>query len=461
MIAVSHFRNQGVAVLGLARSGLASAQALRAGGAKVLAWDDNAARRAAAAKAGIDLVDLAQADLKSARALVLSPGIPHSFPKPHAVAARAVGAGLPIIGDIELLALTQLKARFAGITGTNGKSTTTALVGHILSEARRKVQIGGNLGMPALLLEALGSDGIYVLELSSYQLELTHSLVLDVAVLLNVTPDHLDRHGGMAGYVEAKRRIFSHQTGRQTAIIGIDDAICRDIHDTLIAAHAQRVIPISARSQAKGGVYVRDGNLIDDLDGNAATVLALKDAPHLPGLHNAQNVAAAYAAARALGVDGAACAAAIKSFPGLAHRQELIAAIDGVRYVNDSKATNADAAEKALACYDDVYWIAGGRAKEDGIDALAPLFPRIRRAFLIGEAAQRFAKTLDGRVAYDIAGTLDRAVALAHAAALAEKKPGAVVLLSPACASFDQFQDFEARGEAFRRLVAAIPGRRA
>jgi UDP-N-acetylmuramoylalanine--D-glutamate ligase len=461
MIPVAHFRNQDIAVLGLARSGLAAAQALQAGGAKVLAWDDNAARRAAAAKAGINLVDLGQADLTSVRALVLSPGIPHRFPKPHSVAQRARDTGLPIIGDIELLALARLKARFAGITGTNGKSTTTALIGHILAAAQRKVQIGGNLGMPALLLEALGSDGVYVLELSSYQLELTQSLTLDVAVLLNVTPDHLDRHGGMAGYVEAKRRIFRNQAAQQTAIIGIDDEICRGIRDTLSNARAQRIIPISAHMEAKGGVYIRAGHLIDDLDGKAAIILDLKDAPHLPGSHNAQNAAAGYAAARMLGVDSAACAAGIKSFPGLAHRQELIATIDGVRYVNDSKATNADAAEKALACYDDIYWITGGRAKEDGIDALAPLFPRIRRAFLIGEAAPRFAKTLDGKVDYAIAGTLDKAVAQAREAALAGKKPGAVVLLSPACASFDQFQDFEARGEAFRRLVAGLPGRRA
>jgi UDP-N-acetylmuramoylalanine--D-glutamate ligase len=264
----------------------------------------------------------------------------------------------------------------------------------------------------------------------------------------------------MAGYVEAKRRIFRNQAAQQTAIIGIDDEICRGIRDTLSNARAQRIIPISAHMEAKGGVYIRAGHLIDDLDGKAAIILDLKDAPHLPGSHNAQNAAAGYAAARMLGVDSAACAAGIKSFPGLAHRQELIATIDGVRYVNDSKATNADAAEKALACYDDIYWITGGRAKEDGIDALAPLFPRIRRAFLIGEAAPRFAKTLDGKVDYAIAGTLDKAVAQAREAALAGKKPGAVVLLSPACASFDQFQDFEARGEAFRRLVAGLPGRR-
>ncbi|MDE2228989.1 MAG: UDP-N-acetylmuramoyl-L-alanine--D-glutamate ligase [Alphaproteobacteria bacterium] len=460
MIEVTQFRNQTVAVLGLARSGLAAATALKRGGAKVVAWDDSLSQRNEAAHAGFDLADLA-ADLGGATALVLSPGIPHTFPKPHPAAARAKAAGVPIIGDIELLALAQKAARFAGITGTNGKSTTTALTSHILAESRRKVAVGGNLGVPALLLEALGADGIYVLELSSYQLELTHSLVLDVAVLLNITADHLDRHGGMNGYVAAKQRLFRGQSARHTAVVGIDDDICRGIFMALKGADRQRTIPISAHRPAKGGVYVTNGDLIDDLDGAARPVLAMVEAPRLPGAHNGQNAAAAYAAARALGCEPEAAARAIKSFPGLAHRQEWIATIDGIRYVNDSKATNADAAEKALVCYDDIYWIVGGRPKEDGIDALAPLFPRIRRAFLIGEAADRFARSLDGRVAYEISVTLDAAVAAARHAALNDRRRGAVVLLSPACASFDQFRDFEDRGDRFRRLVEQLPGRRA
>ncbi|HZL59066.1 MAG TPA: UDP-N-acetylmuramoyl-L-alanine--D-glutamate ligase [Stellaceae bacterium] len=460
MIEVTQFRNQKVAVLGLARSGLASAASLQRGGATVMAWDDAAAKRDAAARAGLPIVDLGAADFASARALVLSPGIPHSYPKPHPVAAKARAAGVPIIGDIELLALAQRQAHFTGITGTNGKSTTTALVGHILAQAGRKAQAGGNLGVPVLLLEALGADGVYVLELSSYQLELTESLVLDVAILLNITPDHLDRHGGMAGYVAAKRRIFRGQGAKQTAIIGIDDDICRGIFAELQRAGRQRIVPISVRGVAPGGVYLAGGHLIDDLDGAAKPVLDMKEAPLLPGPHNGQNAAAAYAAARALGCGGAACVDGIKSFPGLAHRQEPVATIDGIRYINDSKATNADAAEKAIACYDDVYWIAGGRAKEDGIGALAPLFPRIRRAFLIGEAAPAFAATLEGRVPFEIDLTLDRALAAARQAALTERHKGAVVLLSPACASFDQFQDFEERGARFRALVEHLPGRR-
>ena len=460
MIEVSQFRNQTIAVLGLARSGLAAATALKNGGAKVVAWDDAPDRRTAAARAGFDLVNLA-ADLAGAKALVLSPGIPHTFPKPHPAAARAKAAGVPIIGDIELLVLAQKAARFAGITGTNGKSTTTALTGHILTDSGRKVAVGGNLGVPALLLEALGADGIYILELSSYQLELTHSLVLDVAVLLNITPDHLDRHGGMDGYVAAKQRLFRGQTATHTAVVGIDDDICRGIFAALTGAARQRVIPISGHRTVAGGVYVANGTLIDDLDGTARPVLAMTEAPRLPGTHNGQNAAAAYAAARALGCASDAVVRAIKTFPGLAHRQEWIATIDGIRYLNDSKATNADAAEKALVCYDDIYWIAGGRPKEDGIDALAPLFPRIRRAFLIGDAAERFARTLDGRVAYELSGTLDAAVAAARHAALNDRRRRAVVLLSPACASFDQFRDFEDRGEQFRRLVEQLPGRRA
>ncbi|MGH6975690.1 MAG: UDP-N-acetylmuramoyl-L-alanine--D-glutamate ligase [Stellaceae bacterium] len=460
MIDVDQFRNQTIAVLGLARSGLAAAEALKRGGARVVAWDDAASRRDEAKRTGFELVDLA-AGLAGAKTLVLSPGIPHTFPQPHPAAARAKAAGVPIIGDIELLALAQKAAHFAGITGTNGKSTTTALTAHILAETGRKVAVGGNLGVPALLLEPLGADGTYVLELSSYQLELTRSLVLDVAVLLNITPDHLDRHGGMDGYVAAKRRLFNGQSTRHTAVVGVDDDICRGIFATLKASGKQRIVPISAQGRVAGGVYVVDGTLVDDLEGAARPILAMAEAPRLPGGHNGQNAAAAYAAARALGCEPDAVARAITTFPGLAHRQEWIATIDGIRYVNDSKATNADAAEKALTCYDDVYWIVGGKPKEDGIDALAPLFPRIRRAFLIGEAAARFARTLDGKVAYDVSGTLDVALAEARHTALNDRRRGAVVLLSPACASFDQFRDFEDRGDQFRHMVEALPGRRA
>jgi len=458
MIEVTAFRNDAVGVLGLARSGLAAARALKAGGARVLAWDDAPARRDEARAAGVPLADLATADLAGMRALVLSPGIPHTFPKPHPVAQRARAAGIEIIGDIELLARSCRAARYAGITGTNGKSTTTALIAHVLGASGRHVAAGGNIGVAALLLEELGADGIYVLEMSSYQLELTPSLAFDVAVLLNVTPDHLDRHAGMDGYIAAKERIFAHQGERQAAVVGSDDAICRAIAARLAAEARRRVVPVSGGEAAPGGVFVSGGWLIDDMARGGRKVLDLRPLEHLPGRHNHQNAAAAYAAVRCLGLDQAAAAAGIAGFAGLAHRQELIARIGGVRWVNDSKATNADATANALACYDDIYWIAGGRAKEGGIDALRPLFPRLKRAFLIGEAAHQFAATLEG-VPHLLCGTLEVAVAAAHQAT--RGKRGATVLLSPACASFDQFSDFEARGERFRGLVEALPGERA
>ena len=463
MIDVESFKGQDVAVLGLARSGLVSALALAAGGARVLAWDDSEAKRKEAAAAGVTLSPLADADFGKIRALVISPGIPHTFPTPHPVAARARAAGAEIIGDIELLARTQRQASYAGITGTNGKSTTTSLIAHILQAAGRKVAVGGNLGQPVLSLPALGDDGAYVIEMSSYQLELTHSLTFDVAVLLNITPDHLDRHGGMDGYVAAKRRIFDRQKGQQTAVIGVDDDLSSRLHEHLARDGGQRVIPISAERAIAGGVYVTDGMLFDATEGPAKEIMDLREVARLPGKHNWQNAAAAFASVRSVGVSVEDAVDGIRTFPGLAHRQELIATVDGIRYVNDSKATNADATEKALVCYDAIYWIAGGLAKEGGITSLSPYFPRIRRAYLIGEAAKDFAQTLDGKVDYSRSrsGTLDAALAEARKDALAEGISGAVVLLSPACASFDQFADFEARGRAFRSLVEALPGDRA
>jgi UDP-N-acetylmuramoylalanine--D-glutamate ligase len=444
-------------VLGLARSGLAAAKALSEGGAEVLAWDDNETTRAAVA-AEINLTDPARMDWRGVAALVLSPGIPHSFPKPHPAVERARAMGVPIIGDIELLGRAQPKARYIGITGTNGKSTTTALIGHILTAAGKTVEIGGNLGPPALGLAPLGADGFYVLELSSFQLELVDSLAFDIAVLLNITPDHLDRHSDMAGYIAAKKRIFARQGDGAVAIVGIDDAACRDIAVALRRDGKSRVVPISVGGNAPGGISAENGWLVDALDGSPERVLDLVEAPRLPGTHNAQNAATAYAVARCAGVSGAQAAAAIRTFPGLAHRQELVDTIDGVRYINDSKATNADAVEKALACYEAIYWIAGGLPKAGGITSLAPYFKRLRHAFLIGNATGEFAATLDGRVPYTRCGDLANAVAAASDRARGEHAPDAVVLLSPACASYDQFPNFEVRGDIFRQLVGGLPG---
>ena len=455
MIVVDDFRGRPVGVLGLAKSGRAAAQALAAGGAEILAWDDNPKAREALA-AQLPIRDLATADWRNIAALVLSPGIPHSFPEPHPAVTRARDAGAAIIGDLELLGRAQPEARYIGITGTNGKSTTTALIGHILAAAGQRVEVGGNLGTPALSLAPLGRDGSYVIEASSFQLELITTLAFDIALLLNITPDHLDRHGTMEGYVAAKRHIFARQNKAATAIVGVDDAICRDLCDELRRTGPARVVPISVLQPVSGGVYVDQGWLVDAMGGQPVRVLDLGLAERLPGAHNWQNAAAAYAAARVSGVDTAAATAAICSFPGLAHRQELVGTIDDVRYINDSKATNADATEKALLCYPAIYWIAGGLAKAGGIEPLAPYFGRLRHTFLIGRATEEFAATLEGSVPFTRCGDLATAVAAASAQARHDGVPGAVVLLSPACASYDQFKNFEERGDTFRRLVAEL-----
>jgi UDP-N-acetylmuramoylalanine--D-glutamate ligase len=459
VINLASFAGRKVAVMGLGKSGIATAEALRAAGAEVWAWDDSAAGRKAAEARGLTPIDLTQCDWRQVSSLVLSPGIPHTYPKPNPVATLAKQHNVEIIGDIELLARSERQARYIGITGTNGKSTTTALIGHILRKAGRRIAVGGNIGTPVLALDPLG-DGLYVLEMSSYQLELTPSLAFDVAILINITPDHLDRHGGMDGYVAAKRLIFRGQGAKQTAVVGVDDEHSRHIQADLSARGGQIVIPISITRPVDGGAYVKDGILYDATRGTATRVADLNPIPTLPGSHNWQNAAAAYAACRAVGVEAGTIADALATYPGLAHRQELVAVVDGIPFINDSKATNADAAEKALVCYDAIYWIAGGLPKEGGIDALTPLFPRIRRAYLIGQAAADFARTLGDAAPHEIVGTLEAAVAAAHRDARRDKISGAVVLLSPACASFDQFANFEARGDAFRALAQALPGAR-
>jgi UDP-N-acetylmuramoylalanine--D-glutamate ligase len=460
VIDLFYFSGLPVAVLGLGRSGLAAAQALQNSGAEVWAWDDNEDRRAAAAEAGVPLVDLLHCNWQELTSLVISPGIPQRYPEPHPVAALARQHNCEIIGDIELLARAMRNASYIGVTGTNGKSTTTALIGHVLKSAGRDAQVGGNLGIPALLLDPLDQGGFYVLEMSSYQLELTVSITFDVAVLLNISRDHLERHGGFEGYIEAKRLIFHRQTAPRTAVVGVDDEICERLCRDLGAAGEQIVVPISGLGRAAGGVFARDGVLYDDTGGREDPVIDLRELPSLPGSHNWQNAAAAYAASKAAGVDPPVIAACMRSYRGLPHRQEMIAIIDGVAYVNDSKATNPDAAAKAIACYDPVYWIAGGRAKAGDLSALDGSLPRIVHAFLIGESETAFAAALDGKVPVTRCGDLSTALAEAHRQALADGRAGAVVLLSPAAASFDQFTDFEARGDAFRTLVAALPGTR-
>ncbi len=453
-------RGESFAVFGLGSSGTATAIALQDGGARVCGWDDAAEARAAAS-GRIPLRDPADWNWDVLGALVLSPGVPLHRPVPHPVVAMARAAGCPVIGDIDLLAEAAPRATLVGITGTNGKSTTTALLGHILEGAGRTVAVGGNLGPPALALPLLGEAGIYVLELSSYQLDLIDRARFDVAVLLNVTVDHLDRHGDMDGYVAAKRRIFRDRPdGRpQTAVLGIGDRVVGGMMDELDRRAAWRTAPVAVDRPLTRGVFSIGGRLFDaGSPGGAREMADLSAVDSLVGAHNHQNAASAAAAARTLGVDVPAIAAALSGFPGLPHRQELVARIGGVAYVNDSKATNGESALRAIRSYDRIYWIVGGLAKGDGLDAVLPELHRVVRAYLIGSAEDRFAGEIGGRAPVARCGDLDRALAAAHADAQADGTPGATVLLAPACASFDQWPSFAARGDAFRSRVRAFAG---
>jgi UDP-N-acetylmuramoylalanine--D-glutamate ligase len=461
MIPARTFEGQRVAVFGLARSGLAAARSLKAGGAEVAAWDEAKPAREAAAAEGFTLVDLASADWSGFAALVLSPGVPLTHPEPHWTVKKAKAAGVEIIGDIEIFARavnaapSHRRPKVVAITGTNGKSTTTALLGHMLTAAGRDARIGGNIGLGVLGLDDMHGGAVYVFELSSYQLDLTASLKPDVAILINITPDHLDRHGDMEGYVDAKRRVLLNQTAGDTAVIGVDDAWCQRICTEITAANRRTIWPISARRAMGRGVYALQGVLYDATGDRVIEVADLLRARSLPGRHNWQNAAAAYAAARALGLSVEDAATGLVTFPGLVHRMETVGEIDGVRFVNDSKATNADAARQAMSAYPLFYWIAGGRPKAGGIEPLEDLFPRIAKAYLVGEAASEFARSLDGKAPYRVSHTIDAAVAEAFADARAAGEP-AIVLLSPACASFDQFPDFEVRGDAFRTAVHGL-----
>ena len=456
MLTLDHYDRKIAAVLGLSRTGLSACRALSAGGGRVWAWDDDFERRKAASGLGVSIVDLNLCNWERVESLVLSPGIPLRHPRPHRLVKRARAACVRIIGDMELLAENQPERRIVGITGTNGKSTTSALIAHILDHAGIGTQLGGNIGLPVLDLLPKPVKDIYVLELSSFQLDLTERLKCAVAVILNLSPDHLDRHGGMAGYLRAKKRILRNQEAGDWAVIGVDDDFGRKIVKELKAANDRKVVPISLASEVKGGVYVVDGRLIDDIDGGAQDVGQVDGFLHLKGAHNGQNIAAAYVAARAMGAVPEAVLDAMADFSGLAHRLELVDRLDDIAFVNDSKATNPDAAARALAAFDDIYWIAGGQPKQDDLDAVLPHLTNVRRAYLIGDAAERFEALLDGKVETVVSATLDQAFHAARDDARREGHRDPTVLLAPACASFDQFPNFEARGEAFKALVDSL-----
>lgn len=460
MIPVHAFERRTVAVFGLGLSGIAAARALAAGGGRVLAWDDHAPARAAAAAAGLPLHDLAEADWTGLAALILAPGVPLTHPEPHWTVARARAAGIEIIGDTELFFRERAriggKAPVIAITGTNGKSTTTALIAHLLRGAGREVALGGNIGTAVLDLDPFADDRTYAIEFSSFQIDLTPSLAADAGALLNVAPDHLDRHGSLAAYAALKERIFSGLASGGTAVIGVDDDHSRAIAARL--AGPFEVKQVSARGAVAHGVYAQDAALIEVVRGAPRPPVGIQGIRSLRGAHNWQNAAAAFALGRSLGLGAAAIAAGLKTFPGLPHRMEEVGRAGPVLFINDSKATNADAAAKALAAFAPIYWIAGGRPKSDGIDGLQRFYPRIAKAYLVGEAAEAFARALDGHVERVIAGTLEAAVAQAARDAARSQAAEPVVLLSPACASYDQFENFVRRGEAFREAVAALAG---
>ncbi len=458
MIPAVTYRGKRVAVFGLGASGRATVRALEAAGAEVLVWDDSESSRKTAGDDGAPLNDLREINWSGIDALVLAPGVPLTHPEPHWTVKLAHRAEVPVIGDTELfvqaLAEAGCKTRLIAITGTNGKSTTTALISHILNSTSRDTEVGGNIGTAVLELTPPADEGHYVVEFSSYQIDLTPSLKPDAGILLNLSPDHLDRHGGMAGYAAVKARLFSLQTSDDIAAIGVDDNYCRAIADQLKAPNVQR---ISVRVRLETGVTVLQGQLVQTLDGKELASCQLEGIEGLRGSHNWQNAAAAWAVCRSLGLTPSEIESGFRSFLGLAHRMEQVGRSGDIIFINDTKATNADAAARALDSFENIYWLAGGQAKDGGIESLEEYFPRIRRAYLMGEAAGLFASTLKGKVEAVDCGTIDCAVSAAFQDAI-RAGGAAVILLSPACASFDQFRNFEIRGEAFRSAVAGLKG---
>ena len=469
MIHLDHYRGQHIAVLGLGRSGLTTARALKASGATPLCWDDQPEARAALASEGLGAFDFRAEGWGDVTTFLLSPGIPHTFPAPHPLVSEARAQGIAPTCDVNAFFQSAPQAQIIGVTGTNGKSTTCTLISHLLQTCHRQVALGGNIGIPVLGLETLPKGGIYVLELSSYQLELTPDLDLDVAVMLNITPDHLSRHGGLEGYVAAKKRIFHNRTKPIKALIGIDDPLSAQVFEEL-QAHAQShasppltLLPVCTQPSSDGNplpfpdaICLQDGVLRHFDKGRLLLSFDLRPFTNLKGTHNHQNAALSYGALALLGLPAEDILQGFASFPGLAHRQENVGLLEGITYINDSKATNGEATLKAIQAYEGatIYLILGGQAKEDGLSPLIPVLSHIHHAFLMGEAASAFGEFLKAHhVPFTHSHTLIQALTDAREHALTDPQPAAVILLSPACASFDQFKDFEARGNAFRDAV--------
>lgn len=450
-----------IAVFGLGASGLSVVKALHKASVKVIAWDDNEAARDKIKKGEAELQELTADVLSGCDSLVLAPGVPLNHPAPHPVVLEAQKAGTEIIGDIEIFyrAAKDKDWTVIGLTGTNGKSTTTTLIHHILQENKVSCAMGGNIGLPVLEMKPPKKGGVVVLELSSFQLDLTPTFSPDIGMLMNITPDHIDRHGSVAEYGAIKARVFRKTGG--TAILGVDDEYCQAIHADLLSREDKDVIAVSVISPPENGFFVRGGTLVKISGGEETEIGSIGNITKLHGPHNMQNAASAYAATKACGLDDEGILDAIRSYPGLPHRQFPVRVINGVAYINDSKATNAEATSKALGCHKNIYWIVGGKQKDGGLDGLERYMDRVRYAFLIGESTEDFARWFERyNVDHHKCKTLHFALEEAHHYAQDERgQPGGtgVVLLSPACASYDQFKNFEERGDAFSQLVEALP----
>ena len=460
MIVIPNMKKKSVGVFGLGVSGIATCEALVASGASVYSFDENGAARERTKDTEYRAEHPKNWPWSELEAVVVSPGVPLTHPKPHPVVRKARQQKVPVIGDTELFAraINALPAlerpRIAAITGSNGKSTTTALIGHMLREAGEDAYVGGNIGEAVLSLPEPDRHTIYVLELSSFQLDLTTSLRADAAVFLNLTPDHIERHGDVEGYFAAKKRIFANQTDDDAAIISVDDTFGERVCTEITARGQSQIVPISAQATLGRGVYVLNGAIYYNLDGKTTPAGDLEKARNLRGVHNHQNAAAAIAVTQHFGVAPTVAMKAATSFSSLAHRMEEITRIGKTLFINDSKATNADAAARALSAFDDVYWIVGGKAKEGGLASLKGRLGNIRKAYLIGDAADQFSEELHGEVKTVKSRTLAKAVAAATKDAAKSGDSAPVVLLSPACASYDQFKNFEDRGNQFRVLVS-------
>lgn len=462
---INNLMNKTVAVLGLGKSGMAVVRELKKRCVHVIAWDNKEELRKEASNFGAKIQDLMSVDFSSVELLVISPGIPHTYPVPHPVALKAKEAGVKIIDDVELFVSTYKKANYIGVTGTNGKSTTTALIYHILKENGVPTAIGGNFGIPVFDLPELDENGWYVFEMSSYQIELSPSIDFDISALLNITPDHLSRHNGMEGYVNVKKQIFHRASKKNVSnVIAIDDEYTKKIFNELLKESASSVhnIPVSFEKKTDGYFVNAKGILFDNTKGDKKEILDLSTLDNLKGKHNWQNIVVSFAVCKRAGLSTSKIVNAIKTFKALEHRVEKVSNFAGIEFINDSKATNAEATQYAIQSLNDVYWIIGGRKKEGGIDILMPQLEKgnIKRIFTIGECEKEFYNQTKKILPSYKCHKLEKAVIKAFKLALKDLKKGKVknpvVILSPACASFDQYKSFEARGDHFKKIVGDI-----